>query len=187
MNRQEKAEEIASLKEVFKDGSPTFVLAYRGLTVNQVVSLRKKVRGASSRYRVVKNRLALRSLKETPLELLSPHFEGPTAIAYVSGDPVSLAKVLDEFARGNEGLSVKAGFVDGRAMSSEEFKILANLPSREILVARFIGALQAPISGLLRVMTDPARALVRTLDQIAMKKESAGGGAATGTEKPPQP
>lgn len=186
MNRQEKAEEIVSLKEAFRDGPSTFVLAYRGLTVNQVVELRKKVRGASSRYRVVKNRLALRSLKETPLEPLGPHFEGPTAIAYGGDDPTALAKVLDQFASGNEGLSVKAGFVDGRMMSPEEFKALASLPSREILVARFLGALQAPISGLLRVMSGPARALVQTLDQIAKKKESAGGGPAPETETPPQ-
>ena len=186
MNRQEKAEEIASLKEAFKDGLPTFVLAYRGLTVNQVVSLRKKVRGASSRYRVVKNRLALRSLKETPLEPLSPHFEGPTAIAYGSGEPTTLAKVLDEFAKGHEGLSIKAGFVDGRVMSPEEFKALAHLPSRGVLMAMFMSALQAPISGLLRVMAGPARALVQTLDQIAKKKESGGDVPAPGTENPPQ-
>ena len=184
MNRQEKAEEIASLNEAFKGGPSTFVLTYRGLTVNQVVSLRKQVRGASSQYRVIKNRLALRGLKETPLEVLIPHFKGPTALAYGSGEPTDLARVLEKFAKGHEGLSIKAGFVDGRIMSPEEFKVLANLPSREVLVSMFLGALQGPIGGLLRVMAGPARALVQTLDQIAKKKESDGGGPSP--ESPPQ-
>src|SRR6266702_2324449 len=87
MNKQEKSQEMEALKNVLQGQPPTFVLAYRGLTVNQVVALRKKVRATSSRYRVVKNRLALRVIKGTPYEGLAPHFEGPTAIAYSSKDP----------------------------------------------------------------------------------------------------
>jgi large subunit ribosomal protein L10 len=186
MNRQEKASEVASLREAFKDGPPLFVLAYRGLTVNQIVTLRKKVRGISSRYRVVKNRLALLGLKETPLEPLSSHFEGPTAIAYGPQEPAALAKILDEFSKGNEGLTLKAGYVDGRVITSEEIRVLAALPSREVLVARFLGALQAPMSRLVRVLRAPARGLVQAMDQIAKKKQLAGNEPAPAAETPPQ-
>lgn len=187
MNKQQKAEEIASLQETFRGGPSTFVLEYRGLTVEQVVNLRKSVRSTASRYRVVKNRLALRSLKETPLEPLSPQFEGPTAIAWGAGEPTALAKVLNDFARDNQGLTIKAGFVDGRLMGAEEVRALAVLPSREVLIARLLGALTAPVSGLLRVMSGPARALVRTLDQIAKnKKESAGSEPQPAPGTPPQ-
>ncbi len=103
MNKQEKAQEIEALRSELQSRPPTFVLAYRGLTVNQVSVLRKKVRAASSSYRVVKNRLALRVIKGTPYEGLAPHFEGPTAIAYSSKDPSALAKALEEFIRENQG------------------------------------------------------------------------------------
>jgi large subunit ribosomal protein L10 len=186
MNKQEKANQIASLREAFKDGPPIFVLAYRGLTVNQAVTLRKRVRGVASSYRVVKNRLALLGLKETPLEPLSSHFEGPTAIAYGTQEPSALAKVLDEFSKANEGLTLKAGYVDGRVITMEEIKTLAALPTREVLVAHLLGALQAPMSRLVRVLQAPARGLVQALDQIAKKKETSGAEPEPATEPPPQ-
>src|SRR2546425_10995977 len=99
MNKQEKAREIESLKSELSSQPPTFVLAYRGLTVNQVSILRKKVRAASSRYRVVKNRLALRVIKGTPYEGLAPHFEGPTPIAYSRKAPPSRATAREEFTK----------------------------------------------------------------------------------------
>src|SRR5438093_11592908 len=106
MNKQEKTQEMEALKSVLQAQPPTFVLAYRGLTVNQVSALRKRVRATASRYRVVKNRLALRVLKETPLQALSGHFKGPIAIAYGAKDPSALAKALEEFTKDNQGLQV---------------------------------------------------------------------------------
>jgi len=171
MNKQEKNQEMEALKGVLQGQPPTFVLAYRGLTVNQVSALRKKVRAASSRYRVVKNRLALRVIKGTPFEGLAPHFQGPTAIAYSTGEPASLAKVLDEFTRDNQGLQVKAALVDGRIVDPQSIKALASLPSRETLVGRLLGALNAPMTRLVRVLKAPHRNLVRALDEIAGKKQ----------------
>jgi len=173
MNKQEKTQEMEALKSVLQAQPPTFVLAYRGLTVNQVSTLRKKVRATSSRYRVVKNRLALRVIKGTPYEGLAPHFEGPTAIAYSSKDPASLAKVLDEFTRDNQGLQVKAALVDGRIVDPQSIKALASLPSRNVLIARLLGALNAPMTRLVMVLKAPHRDLVRVMDEIAKKKPPA--------------
>ena len=184
MNKQEKSQEMEALKNVLQGQPPTFVLAYRGLTVNQVVALRKKVRATSSRYRVVKNRLALRVIKGTPYEGLAPHFEGPTAIAYSTKDPASLAKVLDDFTRDNQGLQVKAALVDGRIVDPRSIKTLASLPSREVLVGRLLGALNAPMTRLVMVMKAPHRNLVRVMDEIARKKEQTSQDAAAPGAEP---
>ena len=170
MNKQEKTQEIEALRSALQSRPPTFVLAYRGLSVNQVSSLRKKVRATSSRYRVVKNRLALRVIKGTPYEGLAPHFEGPTAFAYSSKDPAALAKALEEFTKENQSLQIKAGLIDGRLLDQQAIKTLASLPSREVLVARLLSVLNSPMVRLVTVMKAPARNLVRALDEIARKK-----------------
>ncbi len=185
MNKLEKQQEVESLRDALKGAPPTFVLAYRGLTVNQVSALRKKVRATASRYRVVKNRLALRVLKETPLQPLTGHFKGPTAIAYGAKDPSALAKVLEDFAKENQGLQVKAGWVDGRLIGAEGVMTLASLPPREVLVSRFMAILNAPMVRLVNVLRGPARGLVRAMDQIARKKETVEG--APGAGPSPQP
>jgi large subunit ribosomal protein L10 len=182
MNKQEKTQEIEALKSALESRPPTFVLAYRGLSVNQVSALRKKVRATSSRYRVVKNRLALRVIKGTPYEGLAPHFEGPTAIAYSSKDPAALAKALEEFTKDNQGFQIKAGLIDGRVVDPQAIKTLASLPSREVLVARLLSVLNGPMVRLVTVMKSPARGLVRALDEIARKKTE--GDAATPAATP---
>jgi len=180
MNKRDKALEMESLKEALKDAPPTFVMAYRGLTVNQVAALRKKVRATASRYRVIKNRLALRVLQDTPLKSLAPHLKGPTAIAYCSKDPAKLAKVLEEFGKEIQGLQVKAGFVDGRLVDPQAVKELAALPPREVLVARLMAALNGPMVRLLTALKGPARGLVRVMDEIGRKK-----GEGAGASPPP--
>jgi large subunit ribosomal protein L10 len=184
MNKQEKTQEIEALKSLLESSPPTFVLAYRGLSVNQVSALRKKVRATSSRYRVVKNRLALRVIKGTSYEGLAPHFEGPTAIAYSSKDPAALAKALEEFTKDNQGLQVKAALIDGRVVAPQAIKVLAGLPSREVLVGRLLSVLNGPMVRLLTVMQSPARGLVRALDEIARKKPQGGETAPEGSPAP---
>src|SRR3989441_8173165 len=184
MNKQEKTEEIEALRSALESRPPTFVLAYRGLSVNQVSNLRKKVRATSSRYRVVKNRLALRVIKGTPYEGLAPHVEGPTAIAYSTKDPSSLAKVLEDFSKDNQGLQVKAALVEGRIVDPQSVKALASLPSREVLVSRLLGALNAPMTRLVMVLKAPHRNLVRVMDEIARKKEQTSQDAAAPGAEP---
>jgi len=178
MNKQQKAEEVESFRSVLKEAPPVFVLSFSGLTVNQVANLRMKVRATSSRYKVVKNRLLLRALGETPLKDLASHFRGPTAIAYTDKEPAALAKALHDFARENQGLQVKAGFVDGRVVGPAEAKMLADLPSREGLVAQLLMVLNAPATRLLQVLQGTSRSLVQVLDQIAKKKQETEGAAA---------
>ena len=185
MNKQEKTREIEALKSELSSRPPTFVLAYRGLTVNQVSALRKKVRATSSRYRVVKNRLALRVIKGTPYEGLAPHFEGPTAIAYGSREPAALAKALEEFTRENQGLQLKAGLVDGRVIDAIGIKALASLPSREVLVTRLLWVLNGPMTRLVTVMKSPASGLVRAFHEIALKKQTQENVPAPGTTSAP--
>lgn len=174
MNKQEKEQEITRLSEALRANPPLFVLEYRGLTVNQVSALRKKVRATASRYKVVKNRLALRAVKGTPFEALSPHFKGPTAIAYSTEDPAALAKALAEFSKDNQGIAVRAGLVDGRVIDAQAVKALATLPSRSVLISQLLAVLNAPMTHLVRVLQGPARNLVMTVDQIARKKASEG-------------
>lgn len=184
MNRQEKSQEIERLAQILKDGPPTILVAPHGLKVNEISELRSKIRATSSSYRVVKNRLALRALKETPLENLAPHLRGETAIACSTGDPAALAKVIQEFARTNQGLKIKAGFVDGQVVGAAEVQQLAALPPRPVLIARLLGALNAPMTNLLRVLQGPARGLARVLDEIAKKQQQAGDSPAS--ETPPE-
>jgi large subunit ribosomal protein L10 len=174
MNKQEKTAEIEKLSGALKGAPPVILVNQRGLTVNEVSLLRKKIRETSSKYRVIKNRLALRAVQDTPLAGLAGYLKGPTAIAYSEGEPSPLAKVIDEFARENKGLEVKGGYVDGRIIGPDEVRALADLPSRPVLIARLIGVLNAPMSRLLSVLGAPARDLARTLDAIARKKEAAG-------------
>jgi large subunit ribosomal protein L10 len=177
MNKQEKAREIEYLSSELGGGASTFVLSPHGLTGNQVAVLRKKLRATSSKYRVVKNRLVLRALKGTPLADVSEHLKGSTAFAYSEGDPVGLAKAIEEFAKSNKGLQIKGGYVEGRLIGAAEVQALATIPTRPVLLARFLGALNAPMSRLLSVMSAPARDLVRVLDAIREKKSSAAQGS----------
>jgi len=172
MNKQEKGQQIDALRQALEGAPPVFVLGQIGLTVGQASTLRKKVRATGSRYKVVKNRMALRALKDTPLAALAPHLKGPTAIAWSTKDVAALAKALDEFMKDHQGLSLKAGLVEGRMLDPQALKALASLPSREVLVARLLGVLNGPLVRLLRVMQEPARTLVATLEQIAKQKEA---------------
>ena len=183
MNKQEKAAEIDALKEALQSGPAAFVLAPKGLTVNQVSTLRRKVRASQGRMKVVKNRLALRALKGSRFEPLAAHFKGETAIAWTSGDPAPLAKALDEFAKENQGLGIKGGLVEGKAIAAAGVKQIADLPPRPVLVARFIGLLKSPMTRLVTVLTSPHRGALRAFDEIAKKRGSgsaAEGGPAAG-------
>jgi len=181
MNKQEKAGEIEALLGVFKSGPTAFVLAPKGLSVNQVTALRRKIRAGSGRYRVVKNRLALLAIKDSPLAPLAPHFKGETAVAFSSGDPAPLARAIEEFRKDHQALKIKAGLVDGRIIGLADIRAIADMPPRPVLVARFLAVLQQPMTRLVTVLKGPHRGVVRALDEIRRKKE---GGVAAGSEAP---
>jgi len=164
MNRTEKREQIDNLREEFGRSSHAIVVDFRGLTVPAVTEFRRKVRQASSRYRVVKNSLALRALKDTPLEKLAPKFQGATGVAYTGADPVALAKVLMDFAKDHPSLVVKAGLIAGdQLLDADGVKALSIMPSLPELRSRLLGLLNAPASRLVRLLNAPATKLARVL------------------------
>lgn len=185
MNKQEKATEIEALAGALKGGPTAFVLAPKGLTVNQVTQLRRKVRASSGQFRVVKNRLALRALKETPLAPLAAHFKGETAIAYCDADPAPLAKAIEEFAKDHQGLTIKGGMVDGRLVAVKDIKAIADMPPRPVLVSRLMAVLMNPMTRLVTALKSPHRGVVRAMDEIARQKK--GEGAAAAAPEAPAP
>ena len=125
MNRTEKKEAVEALGADLAQSSNAILFGFAGLKVPDVTELRRQVRGAQSKYLVVKNTLALRATKGTALEAVSEHFVGPTAVVYNQGNPVGLAKVLTTFAKTNPNLVVKAAVIEGRAVAAEQVKALA--------------------------------------------------------------
>jgi large subunit ribosomal protein L10 len=170
MNRTEKAAEIEGLERELGKAATAILFGFQGLKVTEVTELRRQVRGTHSKYVVVKNTLARRAVKGTPLEPMSEHFVGPTAVAYGDANAVALAKVLTTFAKANPNLVFKAALVDGRAVAAGEIAALAELPSREELVSKLLFVMQSPMRRLVTVLNGPVRGLVATLHQIAEQK-----------------
>jgi large subunit ribosomal protein L10 len=174
MQKAEKAELINELHQEFGRAPHAILVDFRGLSVPAVTEFRRKVRQAGSRYRVVKNSLALRALKDTPLEGLGPKFENTTGVAYTGSDPVMLAKVLVDFAREHPQLVVKAGVVSGSQMlDAEGVKALSTMPSLPEVRARLLGLLQAPAARLVRLLGAPGGQVARVLRAHAEKEEDA--------------
>ena len=146
MARADKDAAIAELKEEFQSSNGAVLTEYRGLTVAQVKELRGNL-GETARFRVVKNTLTKRAADEAGVdEQFRDLLEGPSAIAFVRGDVVEAAKGLRDFAKDNPLLVIKGGFIDGKAMSAEEVTKLADLESREVLLAKLAGAMKGSLS-----------------------------------------
>lgn len=178
MNRTEKAAAVATLEQDLAKAGNAILFGFAGLKVNEVTELRRQVRGAQSKYVVVKNTLALRAVKGTPLEQLAGQFQGPTGVAFNSGNAVALAKVLAAFAKANPNLVFKGGLVEGRPVEAKEIQAIAELPTREELVARLLFLIQSPLRRLVTVLNGPARNLAGAVHQIAEKKSKSGGAPA---------
>jgi len=173
MNRTEKQELISELHDEFGKSPHAILVDFRVLSVPAVTEFRRKVRQSGSRYRVVKNSLALRAVKDTPLEKLSPKFENTTGVAYTGSDPVALAKVLVDFAKDHPQLVVKGAVVAGNQMlDADGVKALSTMPSLPELRSKLLGLLQAPASQLVRLLATPSSQLVRVL--AAHEKKDAG-------------
>jgi large subunit ribosomal protein L10 len=175
MNRTEKKELIETLHAEFGRSPHAILVDFRGLAVPAATEFRRKVRQAGSRYRVVKNTLALRAIKDTPLEGLAPKFDETTGVAYTVTDPVALAKVLVDFAKDNPALRVKAGLVSGsQLLDAEGVKALSAMPSLAEIRGRLLGLLEAPAGRLLQVLNAPALQLLLVLKAYVAKLEGEG-------------
>ncbi|MGH9461874.1 MAG: 50S ribosomal protein L10 [Vicinamibacteria bacterium] len=169
MNRTEKQEAVDVLTKDMEALSAVFAVDFRGLKVGEATELRRKVRESGSRYRVVKNTLALRTLKGTPLEPMAVHFRGMTGLAYTSSDPVALAKVLNDFAKDVPVLIFKGGMVSGKAVTPDQCKQLAALPGKDELRAKLLYVLQATIQNFLGVLQAPVRDFMLVLKAAESK------------------
>lgn len=145
---------------------------YRGLNVAEVTELRTKLREVGVEYKVVKNTLARIAANEIGIEGLDGYLEGPTAIAYGIEDAVAPAKVLSEFAKAHKNLEIKAGILEGKVIDLDGVKALADLPSREVLLAKLLGSMQSPLYGMANVLQGNLRNLVYVLDAVRKTKEA---------------
>jgi large subunit ribosomal protein L10 len=172
MNRTEKQALIDDMHEEFGKSPHAILVDFRGLSVPAVTEFRRKVRQSGSRYRVVKNTLALRAVKDTPLETLGAKFDNTTGVAYTGKDPVALAKVLVDFAKDHPQLVFKGGLVSGsQVLDAEGVKALSTMPSLPELRSRLLGLLNAPATRLVRVLQAPGSQLVRVLAAKQKKEE----------------
>ena len=163
MPTQEKIEAVEDLKARL-DGAKTVLLTeYRGLTVQQIGELRKQLRAVSAEYKVVKNRLAKIAISASELEVLKPQLTGPVALVVSKDDPVAVAKAVSTFARTNQALTIKGGYVDGQFMQPDALKTLSELPPKEALRAQLVGAISGPLTQLVSLLQAPQRELAYIL------------------------
>lgn len=173
MNKQSKEALVAEFAEKLKGVKAAYLADYRGLNVDQTNNLRNKLRDAGVEYRVVKNTLLRLAARDTAVACLDEHLAGPNAIALVTGDPVAPAKALIEFAKAHNVFELKAGMLDGKLITPADIKALSELPSREELIAKMLGSLNAPATNFVGVLAAVPRSLVQVLAAIKDQKEAA--------------
>lgn len=177
VSKAKKSEQVEKLSADLKKVNNLIVGTFGKLTVAQDFELRKSVRGAGAKYRVVKNTLAQRAAKGTQVEEALKNLEGVTSIAYTEGDPVALAKALSKYARDNPEFSFKAGVVEGRPVSAKEIEALATMPAKEEIYAKLLFLINAPAQRLVSALNAVGRNLAVVVDQ-GVKEDKFKGGAA---------
>src|SRR3954470_6970710 len=172
--KEQKAEQVEVLTEKLRKAKVALLTDYRGLTVTQLQELRGRLRTGDVEYRVVKNTLARRAAEAAGVPALQSELEGPVAIAFGYDDLSMPSKLINEFVRSTRlKLDVKGGLVEGRVFTPDQVKQLADLPSRETLIAQLMGTLQSPVSQLVGIMQTPVQQLVGVLDAYKIKLEAA--------------
>ncbi|EWT05907.1 50S ribosomal protein L10 [Intrasporangium chromatireducens Q5-1] len=173
MANAEKTAAIAEIADKFRESGAAVLTEYRGLTVKQLSELRSSLRGHAT-YAVVKNTLTEIAAKEAGISAFDGQLQGPTAIAFVTGDPVEAAKGLRDFAKAHPLLVIKAGVLDGRPLSPEEITKLADLESREVLLAKLAGAMKGSLSKAVYLFAAPLAQTARVVDALRQKVEAEG-------------
>lgn len=168
--RSDKGDAVTAMVESFRSSSAALLTEYRGLTVKQITALRVAL-GADTTYSVVKNSLTQIAAREAGLSGLDELLVGPVAVAFVGGDPVAAAKGLRDFAKTNPALVVKGGVMDGRALSADEIKKLADLESREVLLAKMAGAMKASLTQAVYLLAAPLAQAARAIGALEAKAQ----------------
>ncbi|MHB1043650.1 MAG: 50S ribosomal protein L10 [Eubacteriales bacterium] len=172
ISKKEKEVILGDLKEKLGTAKSAVLANYRGLTVSEATRLRRRMREAGCEFKIAKNTLTGLAAKQVGLEDLIPYLEGPVAIGFSTGDPVAPAKILTEFIREFKKMEIKAGVLEGKVIGADGVKGLADLPSREVLLARVLGGMQAPLYGFTNVLTGTLRSFAYALESL--RKQRAG-------------
>jgi large subunit ribosomal protein L10 len=183
MAKADKATAVADIAEQFKESTATLITDYRGLTVANLAELRRSLRPSAS-YAVAKNTLIKRAAADAGVEGLDELFAGPTAIAFVTGEPVDAAKAIKTFAKDHKALVIKGGYMDGRALTVAEVERIADLESREVLLAKLAGAMKGNLAKAAGLFNAPASQMARLLAALQEKKPA---DAAPAAETPAAP
>ena len=182
MARPEKVQAVAEIKERLERAQAVFLAEYAGLSVKQQQTLRRGLREGGAEFQVVKMTLARRAAAELELSDLDELFIGPTGLAFADGDPVTAAKALKDFAKENEAFTIKGGLLGSEFLTPERISELADIESREVLLSKIAGAMQAPMANLAGLLAALPRNLASAIQQLVEKMEEAGGGEAPAAE-----
>jgi large subunit ribosomal protein L10 len=177
MARPDKVAAVEEIAEKFRGASASVVTEYRGLTMSQLTTLRRSL-GDGASYRIAKNTLVKRAAQDAGVDGIEQLLVGPTAITFISGEPVDAAKALRDFAKANQGLVIKGGFMDGRTLTVDEVNRLADLESREVLLAKLAGAMKGSMAKAAGLFAAPASQVARLAQALADKRAEEGGDAA---------
>lgn len=170
--RPEKEATVKEVQDKLAQSKAVVLADYRGLNVQEVTELRKKLREAGVEYKVIKNTMTSRAAKAANIDGLDTYLSGPTALAFGYTDPVTPAKILAAFAKDHKKLELKGGILEGKVISADSIKDLASLPAREVLLGQLAGVLQSPMRGLVTVLSGPMRNLAYAVE--AVRKQKAG-------------
>lgn len=184
MAQADKATAVADIAEQFKSSTATVITEYRGLTVANLAELRRSLSGSAT-YSVAKNTLIKRAASEAGVEGLDELFVGPTAIAFVSGEAVDAAKAIKKFAKDHKALVIKGGYMDGRALTVSEVERIADLESREVLLAKLAGAMKANLSKAAGLFNAPASQVARLAAALQEKRAAEAPAEAAAAEAEP--
>ena len=170
MRRDEKEQIVGDLQQTLDAADSLIISGYRGLSVKNITALRRAITEAGGRMRVVKKTLLLRALEGRDEAVLAEHMEGPIAVTFVSGDPMPVLKSMNDFARTDEHLEFKGGWIDGQGFDGAQIVEIAALPPRDELLARLLASVQGPLTQLVSTLQAVPRDLVLTLQALSEQR-----------------